>query len=98
MSDRRTGLAAAAKKTARKPEPEPTSTPAPTPTPATSGKKIRTTIDLTPVDHAQLRTWCSEAADKLGRPTVDKSKVWRALLHELTSDDALSERVLRHIS
>lgn len=60
-------------------------------------KPIRTTIDLSPVDHAKLRRWCNDAADRLGVSEIAKANVWRALLDELVTDRELSTRVLRAI-
>ena len=92
-STRRNALTNAARDASH---PQPTEPPPETPRPVQAAK-LRTTLDLSPVDHAKLRTWCNHAADELGRASVDKAQVWRALLDELTTDDDLSARILNRL-
>jgi hypothetical protein len=73
------------------------STPAPT-TPVVRQKNVRRTVDLSPIAHRGLDNWQRSAADKLGLARVTGQEVLAALVEELLSDQALSDRITDAIS
>jgi hypothetical protein len=56
-------------------------------------RNVRRTVDLSPVEHRQLVTWCAEAAAELGLARVTGQDVLQALVRELLSDDELARRI-----
>lgn len=68
------------------------STPAPT-TAVVRQKNVRRTVDLSPTAHRGLDSWQRTAADKLGLARVTGQEVFVALVDELLSDSALSDRI-----
>ncbi len=74
-----------------------TSTPAPT-TAVVRQKNVRRTVDLSPTAHRGLDSWQRNAADKLGLARVTGQEVLAALVDELLSDPALSDRITATLS
>jgi hypothetical protein len=60
-------------------------------------KPIRSTVDLPPVHHAQLKAWCGETAVELGQSRVTTQDVLRALVARLLTDPALAKQVKQDI-
>jgi hypothetical protein len=69
---------------------------APRPAPAASTprvKPVRSTVDLAPTHHVQLKAWCGETAVEVGRARVTTQDVMRALVIRLLTDEALARKV-----
>lgn len=65
---------------------------------ATPVQKVRTapvriTVDLSPVDHRNLKQWCDNTAEQLGRASIASAEVVRLLLDQLHADPALAQAV-----
>lgn len=56
-------------------------------------KPVRSTIDLAPNHHAQLKSWCGEAAVEIGRSRVTTQDVVRALILRLLTDETLARKI-----
>lgn len=56
-------------------------------------RPVRTTVDLTPDMHRQLKQWAANAADELGVAELPLAEVFRALIRRLTTDPELSKAV-----
>jgi hypothetical protein len=56
-------------------------------------KPIRNTVDLPPVKHAELKSWCGETAVMVGRSRVTTQDVLRALVGRLLTDETLARKV-----
>ncbi|MER7117358.1 hypothetical protein ABT332_22980 [Saccharomonospora azurea] len=56
-------------------------------------KPIRSTVDLPPVRHAALKSWCGETAVELGRSRVTTQDVVRALIARLLTDETLARKI-----
>ncbi len=70
----------------------PTDVPArPTRTPRT--RPVRVTVELSPVEHRALRTWCAQTSADLDLPLVAGAEVLRVLLQLMRSDAALADAV-----
>jgi hypothetical protein len=68
--------------------------PAPTAA-AVHTKPVRSTVDLPPVQHAALKSWCGETAVEIGRSRVTTQDVLRALVARLLTDETLARKI-RH--
>jgi hypothetical protein len=62
--------------------------------PAVRTAPVRITVDLSPVDHRNLKRWCDETAHQLGRASVAGADVVRVLLDRLHADPALARDVV----
>lgn len=71
--------------------------------PATPGrlavrtKPVRTTVDLHPELHRQLKRWASDASETLDATDVPTAEVIRALLRLLLEDDHVNDAVLERL-
>lgn len=91
MSKASEALAARATRVAARPRtPEPAAEPLVPP----RAQPVRITIDLAPIAHQSLLTYCRHAAATLQLPKVPAASVIRALLAQLDQDPGLAERVL----
>ena len=54
-------------------------------------------VDLGPADHRALQSWCTEAAEELGRARVTGQDVLSALVAKLVRDDELSVAIRRDL-
>lgn len=73
----------------------------PSPAPTASvvrQKNVRRTVDLSPTAHRGLDNWQRSAADRLGLARVTGQEVLAALVDELLSDSALSDRITAALS
>lgn len=61
-------------------------------------KNVRRTVDLSPTAHRGLDNWQRSTADKLGLARVTGQEVLAALVDELLSDSALSDRITTALS
>jgi hypothetical protein len=46
-------------------------------------KPVRSTVDLSPVRHRQLKAWCGETAEMIGKSRVTTQDVFRAFVDRL---------------
>jgi hypothetical protein len=60
-------------------------------------RRVRRTVDLSPVDHRRLSQWCEDAAEELGLARVTSQDVFVALVTELLADEALSGAIRRSV-
>lgn len=60
---------------------------------AVRGKPIRSTVDLPPTRHHELKSWCDETAIHLGRARVTTQDVMRTLVARLLEDETLSRKI-----
>ena len=65
--------------------------------PTVRTRRVRRTVDLSPVDHRRLSQWCEEAADELGLARVTSQDVFVALVAELLADEALGVAIRRRV-
>ena len=77
--------------------------PAPRAAPKAAPAKVRTapvriTVDLSPVDHRNLKRWCDDTALTLGRASIAGADVVRVLLDRLHSDPALAQQVIASLA
>jgi hypothetical protein len=63
---------------------------APAVAPTVRTRRVRRTVDLSPVDHRRLSQWCEDAAEELGLARVTSQDVFVALVTELFADESLS--------
>lgn len=56
-------------------------------------KPVRSTVDLSPVQHAGLKAWCGETAVEIGTSRVTTQDVMRVLVARLLTDDDLAEKI-----
>jgi hypothetical protein len=63
----------------------------PTRTPRT--RPVRVTVELSPVEHRALRSWCAETSADLDLPLVAGAEVLRVLLALMRADAALADAV-----
>lgn len=64
--------------------------------PAAAGvqvKPIRSTIDLAPVTHAALKSWCGDAAVAIGVSRITTQDVGRVLVARLLADPVLAAQI-----
>lgn len=66
--------------------------------PKPSTRKVRHTVDLGAADHRDLRRWCDDTADELGRSRVSGQEVMAALVGRLLRDGALSAAIRQDLS
>jgi hypothetical protein len=65
--------------------------------PTVRTKRVRRTVDLSPVDHRRLSQWCEDAADEMALARVTSQDVFVALVTELLADEALSAAIRRSV-
>lgn len=58
---------------------------------------LRSTVDLTSQMHYDLERWSQEAGQALGRARIARTDVFKELVRQLLTDEALSERVIAQI-
>lgn len=64
----------------------------------TGGEKpIRTTIDLSPMDHRAFAKWVGEAKTELGARKLPNAVVWRVLVDLLTRNPGVAELVMEKL-
>ncbi|MEO6087751.1 MAG: hypothetical protein ABIQ18_32030 [Umezawaea sp.] len=90
-------MAAKAKRIAERNAAKTAGTPAPE-TPITTvanphAKLIRSTVDLLPVRHADLKTWCGDMAVDIGVSRITTQDVFRVLVTRLLTDPNLARQV-----
>lgn len=56
-------------------------------------RPVRVTVELSPMEHKQLRRWCAETSADLDLPVVAGAEVFRALLNLMHDDPAVAEQV-----
>jgi hypothetical protein len=56
-------------------------------------KPIRSTVDLAPTRHAQLKAWCGETAVMVGKSRVTTQDVMRAMVDRLLSDETFARKI-----
>lgn len=56
-------------------------------------KPVRSTVDLLPARHAQLKAWCGETAIMIGRSRVTTQNVMNALVARLLTDETLARKI-----
>lgn len=56
-------------------------------------KRVRSTIDLSPMRHAALKTWCNETAVEIGKTRVTTQDVMQALVARLLTNETFSRQV-----
>lgn len=54
---------------------------------------VRRTVDLPPVHHQKLATWCSETAVELGVARITGQDVLRLLVARLLTDETLARKL-----
>lgn len=60
-------------------------------------KPVRSTVDLSPTQHASLASWRGQTAIEIGRSRVTTQDVFRALVDRLLSDDELAQTIARDL-
>lgn len=63
------------------------------PVAAPKATPIRSTVDLSPVRHQQLKSWCGETAVMIGKTRVTTQDVLRAFVARLVTDETLAEKI-----
>lgn len=61
--------------------------------PTAPRRKVRRTVDLPPLTHAGLNTWCAESAVAIGAARVSGQAVLEALVRRLLSDETLARHI-----
>jgi hypothetical protein len=56
-------------------------------------RPVRVTVELSPMEHKQLRRWCAETSADLDLPVVAGAEVFRALLSMMFSHPEVAEQV-----
>lgn len=56
-------------------------------------KPIRTTVDLSPTHHAQMKAWEAETAVMLGLARVTRQDVLRVMVKRLLTDETLARMI-----
>jgi hypothetical protein len=56
-------------------------------------KPVRSTVDLSPVRHRQLKAWCGETAEMIGKSRVTTQDVFRAFVDRLITDESLARNI-----
>lgn len=61
--------------------------------PGVKDKPVRSTVDLAPVRHQQLKQWCGETAIQLGRTRVTTQDLFRVFVARLMTDETLATKI-----
>jgi hypothetical protein len=61
--------------------------------PSVNVKPVRSTVDLAPVRHAALKSWCGETAVEIGTARVTTQDVMRVLVARLLTDATLAQKI-----
>ena len=56
-------------------------------------RPVRVTVELSPMEHKQLRRWCAETSADLDLPVVAGAEVFRALLNLMHDHPEVAEQV-----
>jgi hypothetical protein len=56
-------------------------------------KPVRSTVDLMPAQHAQLKTWCNETAVVIGKSRVTTQDIMRAMVARLLTDETFARKM-----
>ncbi|MGI8815005.1 MAG: hypothetical protein ACR2G2_06895 [Pseudonocardia sp.] len=56
-------------------------------------RPVRVTVELSPMEHKQLRRWCAETSADLDLPVVAGAEVFRALLSLMREHPEVAEQV-----
>ena len=61
-------------------------------------RPVRVTVELSPMEHKQLRRWCAETSADLDLPVVAGAEVFRALLNLMHDHPEVAEQVRAELS
>lgn len=61
--------------------------------PTAPRRRVRRTVDLSPVHHTSLSQWCAETAVQIGSPRVTGQDVLAALVARLLTDETLARQI-----
>ncbi len=56
-------------------------------------RPVRVTVELSPMEHKQLRRWCAETSADLDLPVVAGAEVFRALLNLMHDHPEVADQV-----
>lgn len=61
--------------------------------PAAPRRRVRRTVDLSPMHHASLSQWCAETAVHIGAARVTGQDVLGALVARLLTDETVAKKI-----
>jgi hypothetical protein len=70
---------------------------APAAAPSVKTKDVRSTVDLSPTEHAKLKLWCAQMAVELGQSRVTTQDVLATLVRRMLTDANLEEKIKRDL-
>lgn len=56
-------------------------------------KPVRSTVDLSPHHHAQLKAWCGETAVEIGKSRITTQDVMRVMVARLLADETFARKI-----